>query len=571
MLDAPRRPRLDPLFSQTFPMAGLGVLAVGLVAFFDLGTQVPLSDEFFFRWTVARFVGGHGFHLWPGSLPLSLVQLATGAIAYLAVPDVRVMRLSVLPFLALSGLFTWKLARAAAADRFWSAVAAAAFTAAPITLAVATGFMSDIAYCALLAGALLFGYRWLALGRGLIPCVVLAILATLQRQHGIGIPVAIAAGAVASRGGLRLTRREWRGLSFLAAGAVGALVMPWVLGFRTEAMATVATAAIVPGLVINLSGALVTVPVVVGFFALPLLLGLAAGSPPKDAGRRRGLVAMILAVTTVSAAAVFALYFHVQVFPGDVWGATGLGQVHLGGDKPSPWPSLPFHVVEFLAVLTAAVALWKYRLQWTLARLQPIGVVLTVAALTQVLPMAITTGEDRYDLPVAIVLLPLLAAWITEVGGGLGAGTSLGSRLVAAGMGVYAVGKPSTRPGTGQETSRRPLPTRPYPRMRWRRGTKRWGLTSRFPRSRVADGCRLVYAGWRSWIHATSSFSHSPPTPALALITQGRPLAKSCCARSHAEPTNGESASVGLVRGHGLRRGLPAGRRLRPQHRPAPE
>jgi hypothetical protein len=58
-------------------------------------------------------------------------------------------------------------------------------------LSVATGQISDIYYYGLFGTALFLGLRWLQTGRGLATLVTVSGLASLQRQHGFGIALAL--------------------------------------------------------------------------------------------------------------------------------------------------------------------------------------------------------------------------------------------------------------------------------------------------------------------------------------------------------------------------------------------
>ncbi|HEV3231488.1 MAG TPA: hypothetical protein VG245_04465 [Candidatus Dormibacteraeota bacterium] len=454
-----------------WPLAAVALVAagIGLVGGFDLlGTHLPLSDEFFFRWSIERTVASGQLRLWPGALPLSLVQIAAALPVAALTPDAALLRLTVLPFVGLEAAFSWLLARRLGADRFWAGVAAALLPSAPIAMAVATGLMSDTAYVALLLGALYFGLRWVQEGRGLPACVAFAVLATLQRQHGVLIPVALTVAVLVGRRrpapgmGDRARQRTpgaaggpmsgvaagaapgmaGRGLAILWTGVLAALALPPLAGLRTETMAANVDPAILGRGLVNLFGALVTVPVVLGLFLIPLAVAL-LDRPNSGAERSRwDLPPVCVGVSALCAAAVFALHFGVMVFPGDVFGSWGLGQVHLAGDKPSAWPPGVFTILTLLALATTAMLLLWRRRDLRPTRLGPAGVLMVVAALTQAAPMFLTTGEDRYDLPVVAPLVPLLAAWASRPGRRLARPARAWALLaVVAGMVFYVRGE----------------------------------------------------------------------------------------------------------------------------------
>jgi len=421
-------------------VAVLGASAI--VARFDLVTDLPLSDEWIYRWPLQRVLEGHGVQLWPGVQPLAAVQLAAAFPLAAAGAAPRLWRLSVLPFLVLFVFFSWRSARTLGAGRGRSAFAAVVVALSPLFLQVTTGLMSDIAYLALLMGAAWTGQLWLTgRGRAILPAAFI-LLATLERTHGVGIALALVMATVI---GPRPAspRSTWPGLALcLLAAAVGAAA-PYVLGLATPAMARPLAAGVLSHTFANLVGTVVEAPIMASFLLLPLAPLVVAR--PVDEMRGAGRAALVpagWACVAVVAALVFQFGFGTMIFPGDVFGNWGLGQLHLGGAKTSPWPLPAFYLLEVVVLAVAAVLLFHRRGLWRPSRLGTQGVFLALLAISQLLPMLSTSATDRYHLAVAAPLAPLLAG--SAAGSGLGRDTlrrSAAAVLVALGLAAFVIGE----------------------------------------------------------------------------------------------------------------------------------
>lgn len=377
--------------------------ALGLVLVFDLATPLALSDEWMFRFPLQSLRAGHGFQLWPGVLPLSLVQLVTALP--LVGADPRFWRLAELPYLVLAAGATYALANRLGAGRFWSSVGAALVTCAPVTLSVATGFTSDIAYLGLLMLAAWLALRWAA-GGGLTPFLAVSALATLQRQHGFAIVLALSLAVLLWR---RADRRHLVGLGALWLVTLAALTGPFVLGISSSTMNGLRSGngRLGPGPGSMIATLIVAMPML-GMFFMPLAPALWR-RPKGEHGR--GLlptVAFALAVAGVAGSAGFAVLFQGDIWPGNVWGYWGLGPTHLGGSKPPLLPIPAYLFVEVLSVLSFVVILARRRGLWQPARLGFEGSFLVLLALGGLLPMPFTSPLDRYFIQAMAPLAPLL-------------------------------------------------------------------------------------------------------------------------------------------------------------------
>src|SRR5437660_2627919 len=105
-------------------MALIAGAAVALVALFDVSSGVEVNDEPVYRWQVEGLLGGRGLITYPGFVPLALTHRLLGAIGTFGHPDIRWLRLTILPFLALTIVAVFILSRRLGATSPWAAVAA---------------------------------------------------------------------------------------------------------------------------------------------------------------------------------------------------------------------------------------------------------------------------------------------------------------------------------------------------------------------------------------------------------------------------------------------------------------
>ncbi|MGI8610338.1 MAG: hypothetical protein ACR2MY_14135 [Candidatus Dormibacteria bacterium] len=420
------------------------VAGIGLTAYFDLAGPLPMSDEWMFWFPLQSVHTGQGFQLWPGVLPLSLVQLAVALPLAAASPEI--WRLTELPFLALAAICAFALGRRLGAARFWSAAAATTVVCAPVTLSVATGFTSDIAYLGLMLLGALVALRWLDGDGPLWPLLLVAALTTLQRQHGLAILPALAMALLAAG---RRDRRGWLGVSLVAAVVAVALVAPFTAGVTTRTMNGLRSNSgrLGPG-PSSISATLITLMPMLGVFFLPLAPALLRRPEGERGVGRIQLLPVALCSAGVAGAAGFAVLFHGTIWPGNVLGIWGLGPTHVGGYKP-PLLGIPlFLCLELLSVGAFLVILGARRRQWNVRNLRPAGVFLVILGLAHLLFMPFTSPLDRYFIPVMAALAPVLAVIATRVEGSRAGGGRGASRvragvllLVAGGLVLYAVGE----------------------------------------------------------------------------------------------------------------------------------
>jgi hypothetical protein len=390
---------------------GSALVALVLVVYYDLQTGVSFGDEWIYRWTTTYLVSGHGLHLWPGVGPPALVQVAAASLLQLAHPAPMLLRLTQLPFVPLQGYFAWRIARDLGADRTWAAIGSALLVSTPLALAVDTGLMSEPSYLALMLGSAWCGIRWMRTGRSAAWCVALGALAALERQHGFGLALAIPVGLLMARE-RRLTRRDVVGIVSLWVAAGLAIAFPYAAGFASSAMRPEHTQAEMIG---SFAGTVVLVPVMLGLFLLPLLVGLLRRSPDEAVHRGRlEVIPVILAVAGIAAAATWTFHFGVMIYPGDYFSNGGLGQHFIQGLKPALIPLPIFFPLEALTATTTVVLLFWRRRLWHPAVLGAEATMLVALALTQVLPMLVTGAVDRYHLAVAAPLIPVLVAVISR-------------------------------------------------------------------------------------------------------------------------------------------------------------
>src|ERR1700694_2570013 len=90
----------------TLAVAGLAALVI-----FDLSPPLAFNDDWMYSWSVRQLVAGHGLHSFPESTALALVQVLWGAAFSLGHADQRLLGLSVVPLVFLTGWCTYERAR----------------------------------------------------------------------------------------------------------------------------------------------------------------------------------------------------------------------------------------------------------------------------------------------------------------------------------------------------------------------------------------------------------------------------------------------------------------------------
>jgi hypothetical protein len=202
----------------------------------------------------------------------------------------------------------------------------------------------------------------------------------------------------------------------MLAATAGAAIYPFASGVASEVMVQARNGTGELHLSAGAGfGALVELAPLLGLFCLPMLLALVPrpSSELRFSGRTE-LIPVAFAAGGLAAAALSWLRFGVMIWPGDVWSISGLGPIHLVGAKPWLYPVHGFYGLEILATITfLALLAWRRR-AWTVRTLGLAGVFLALIALAQLPPMALNAPIDRYFIPVAGVLAPLMAAMVSR-------------------------------------------------------------------------------------------------------------------------------------------------------------
>jgi 4-amino-4-deoxy-L-arabinose transferase-like glycosyltransferase len=413
------------------------MVALALVAFFDVQTSFPFLDEYARRWTIQRLAAGHGMALW-GVSP-NLVQVGAALpLAWAHLPP-EWWRLSGLPFVAMAGAFSWLSARRLGAGAFWAAIAAAVVALNPMELNLATGMMTETAFVGLLMLACWCGLRVIQEGRGQALCVLALFLLTLQRQQGIGAAVAIA-------GTLLLVRRaqlSFRLVAWSATMVAAPLLALQVISlFRSQSPATV-SAVIPPGIpVLVWVQTTAALSIMLGLLLLPFAVGLLR-RPVAEARstNRLRLIPAGLAVVGLAQAGVATFMQGSQIYPGNIFGVWGLGAGTLTGHKAAVLPLPIFLAVEALTIATFILLLgWRSGL-WRPSQLGAGGGMLTAIAISQ-FAIVLAHGElfDRYFLAMAAPLAPLLAV-VVDRGADSARARGWALAMVVLGVAFYAAGE----------------------------------------------------------------------------------------------------------------------------------
>jgi hypothetical protein len=419
---------------------GVLALALALVAYFDLQTNFPLVDEVFRRWTLQRAIDGYGLSL-QGFSPNIPQMIAAGPLAMLHV-EPKFWRLTGLPFLLLAAVFIDKTATRLGADRFWAGVAAAVVVASPITLSLATGIMTETVFLGLFAAATYFAVTWVADGKGRKWCLLFCFLAILQRQQALLLLPAVAVGLLMVGGGRWRNRVDIAVFVGAAITIAGGFAIPWYFRHSVQ---------FAPGgfeidnPVLNGIFVVEYLPVMLAFFCLPLAVGL--WSVDRGERRRAGkwqLVAVAVVAVGIVLSVLRTVLWNMQIFPGLVLSAFGLGSIFQHGYDLKP-PVLPlplFLGLEALTLLVAWLLLGRRRALWSPRLLGAPATLLVLAGLSQIVLMILTRQAfDRYYLMVVAPIVPVLAAVASASRGSSHVSRAWALGLLSLGVVFFAVGE----------------------------------------------------------------------------------------------------------------------------------
>jgi hypothetical protein len=425
------------------------------VLYFDLGPPVPFVDDAVYAWYVRSLAAGRGLVSYPDFVPLALTHRVLGLVGTLGHPDLRLLRLTVFPFLLFAGWATYRLARRLGAAPGWSAVAALALAANPITLSLATSFMTDVVFMGLLAVACLFGLSWITASRQQGLMVAATLLAVGERQIGVSaaVGITVALWLRARRGG-RLTRADQAWLMALWTGTAVLSALSWRLGAQPTASvgAGLFTSSAVEAR--QLADWLVFAPGMCGLVFLPFLPVLVRRAiDQRTAGAAWVKVAGVLTAIAVAAVALVGAgglvpSGHLNLYglgPQAVsrfgYGSLRLGHPVIQLPKPVVFSPALLLAVSVAGVATSCVALYcaAGRRAWTRSLMDPVVVFLFLTALVQVPLLALVSHYDRYYLSALAPLLPLAAqrasAWSSP------GWSAAAAPVIVGGLLLYVVGQ----------------------------------------------------------------------------------------------------------------------------------
>jgi hypothetical protein len=412
----------------------IALVAVGMLIYFDLGPALAFTDDWMYAWSVQQLSAGHGLRFVPENAAVALFQVLYGTAVTLGHPDQRLLRLAVVPAFLVAAWSLYAISRMIGADRFWSVAAAAGFMSTPLVFSLSASFMTDVVFAALLLAAAVMGVRWVSTGRGVGACLVLATLATLERQVGVLLGLALLAALLKARRHRSVTPREWVGACVLLAVTTLAVLAPLRLtgsaiqgaivtdlGSRDSILAPVLVASLVPTL---------------GVFALPFLMALLQWSRPQ--GRAASISVGVIAVALVALVVLFA-----NVYPsagsGNYFTDRGLGPTTVPGNKVPLFPAPLWGAIEGLMVVAGTASLLSVWRHIRVRQPDPAHVFLAVLALLEYAVLFRLNSFDRYFLPVALPLVPIVAAAASANRRGRGHAWAIAVMLL--GLGVSAIGE----------------------------------------------------------------------------------------------------------------------------------
>ena len=423
-------------FPLDWPVAVIWALAaVGLLLLvrFDLSPPLAFNDDWMYAWSVRQLVAGHGLHVFPESTALALPQVVWGALLSLGHPDPRLLRLSVVPVVALTAWVSFLLARRLGADRFWSAVAATTLLAMPLFMANATSFMTDNIFVGIVMAVAFTGLGWASQGKWRWVCVGLLVLAPLERQVGLALIPAVMLGLLFVR------RSGWTRADTAASVAMWALPAAAVF----VAGRLVVSQPLYP--IMNFSQldvghAIFPLAPMLGLGLIPFAAALALRPPIPNRDTVWSLGIAVLAVVGVVGCLVDLARFG-MIFPGNVFSPLGFTAT-LAGSKPPIFPGPVFQAVEIAAVISFVMLLVVRRRWWTPRVLGPHGVVLILVSAAQFLPLLVVQWfiYDRYFLPVIAPLVPLVAA-VASGAVRQPAARAWAAAALAGGLALYVIGE----------------------------------------------------------------------------------------------------------------------------------
>jgi hypothetical protein len=418
----------------------LGGLAILAVFIFDLAPPLAYDDDWVMAWSVRHLIQAHSLAPFPAQSAVALVQTVWAAVVTFGHADPRLLRLSLLPFVVLGSLSSYRIARTLGANGLWSAIAGVALLGSPLFLTLATSFMTDVPSVALLLAASAAGLAWVCRGEARGWCLLFAALAVFQRQTNVVIPVAVAIGLVLAQRDRRVSPRDWQALAALCLVVGTAAVLPAVFGVAPATQDH--WLAGVFQLDWERLSPLASLGSMLGLFLLPF--GAAILYQPADALRepRRWLWLVPVALAVVAlVGSELAFASGASIFPGNIFTPAGFSPT-LGGAKPPVFPVPLFALLSVAVLGNIYVLLIHRRGVWTSRQLPTGQLFVVLAAGSQFLFLFVLHRQiyDRYYLPVVALLIPLVAAWASRnTRPHLAAGWAVA--VLAVSLGAYLIGQ----------------------------------------------------------------------------------------------------------------------------------
>ena len=433
---------------RLYPLWAVGVLGLATLVYFDLGPNLASNDDWMFAWSVKQLILGHGMLRVPDLAPLGVVQTLWAAAVTLGHVDYRLLRLSAVPFVVLACYCAFRLSRNLGADQFWAGVAGSSLLAAPIYLALATTFMSEVFYVGLLMAVALTCERWVSRGRMAPLCVVLVGICFLERQTAIYVPPAVTVGLLLATKVREVKPREWTYLAGLWLVVIGLLLAVQRAGLD-EATSGRALSILRHPDIRTIFFSAMMFPGLLGLFSAPFMLGFVGRkahpntSAQELSGRpSRGRKVILGLLVLVIADAIVLTINHVPTLPGNYLTLRGLGPSYWAGTKPNLYPQLLWFSVELVSLASVVALLVGNRDQAKIPRLNAGVAFVVVLGALQLLPLAFGPIFDRYYLPALAPLLPVLAAAASSRDSKFGlCARAWAIGAMVAGIAIYAVGQ----------------------------------------------------------------------------------------------------------------------------------
>jgi hypothetical protein len=416
----------------------VGLVGLAFLVTFDLGPPLAFNDDWGMAWGARMLINHHRLRVFPEQSALALVQVVWSWLVTFGNTDQRILRLTEVPFVLLGCACLRRISLRLGAPPRWSAVAGVMLLASPLPLAMATSYMTDLPYLGLLLAAALAAVIWLQEGRLLWLVALLAGAATLQRQVGASIPIAVTVVFFMRFRQQATSRRDWIWLLMLWLCVIAAATMPNLTGLAPPTQANRLSGMGHLDVGNSLTAALF-LPAMIGLLLSPFV-GAALSQRTWVAGLAGNRNRVVLAIVAIVPLLVSALVFQRLVI-GYVFDERQIGPLSVSQalQKPAALPVPAALVLDLLVIASYTVFVWVRRDLWR-SRSRPSGeLLLLLLAACQFVPILLlqTRPHDRYYLPVVAVLWPLVASTCGRTKGT--AAITWALVVLASGVALYAV------------------------------------------------------------------------------------------------------------------------------------